>query len=183
MAATSSSSWVCTECGKVCKSRGGLVKHSSIHKRHPRVGESRNGFHRIYHPTFTGMFVFESNPTASNASKGDHVLQMESFFQPEHHQAPRRRNLTTIGPPLHRVLGLSSRRYCTTPRHSQTASSINCSTSGVLRWSLTMTLHQSPTTMTFTRQSTPSNSVTSPGSHIPSGTMAFAQSMDPHPNG
>ena len=55
MAAASGGFFVCSECGKVCKSRGGLTKHTSVHKRRLRVGESFNAFHRVYHPTFNGV--------------------------------------------------------------------------------------------------------------------------------
>ena len=64
MAATPSNLWVCEECGKVCKSRGGLTRHSPIHKRHSHVGEPHGNFRRVYHPTFTGM----TNPLPDPAS-------------------------------------------------------------------------------------------------------------------
>ena len=54
MAATASGSWTCGECGKVCKSRGGLTKHSSTHKQGSRVGGDRDNLHRIYHATLDG---------------------------------------------------------------------------------------------------------------------------------
>ena len=54
MAASSGGLWVCAEYGKVCKSRGGLTKHSSAHKRRPLVGNFRDNSHRIYHPTLNG---------------------------------------------------------------------------------------------------------------------------------
>lgn len=50
--------WICGECDKVCKSRGGLTQHSSVHKRHPRIGVRRNDSHRIYHAKLDGMFIF-----------------------------------------------------------------------------------------------------------------------------
>ena len=66
MAATSDGSWVCPECGKVCKSRGGLTKHTSVHRRNIRVGEPHKNLHRIYHPTFDGASNLPSVKTAPN---------------------------------------------------------------------------------------------------------------------
>ncbi|KAF9790606.1 hypothetical protein BJ322DRAFT_1104263 [Thelephora terrestris] len=54
MAATPAVFWICEGCGKVCKSRGGLTKHSSTHNRHPCVGKSHNNFRRTYHPRLDG---------------------------------------------------------------------------------------------------------------------------------
>ena len=56
MAATSGGPWVCEECGKVCKSRSGLTRHTSVHKKRARVGEARDNCHRFYHPTLDGIY-------------------------------------------------------------------------------------------------------------------------------
>ena len=70
MAATSGSSWVCVECGKVCKSRGGLMKHSYVHKRRSRtVGGLHENFLRVYHPTFDGMLLSLLNRTLLTISR------------------------------------------------------------------------------------------------------------------
>jgi hypothetical protein len=58
MAATSGGPWICAQCGKVCRSRGGLTQHSSSHKRHPRIGERTDNTLRVYHPKLDGMFCF-----------------------------------------------------------------------------------------------------------------------------
>lgn len=54
MAASSGGLWVCAECGKVCKSSGGLTRHTLIHKRHSHVGQLHENFHRAYHPALDG---------------------------------------------------------------------------------------------------------------------------------
>ena len=58
MAATTGGSWICGECGKVCRSHGGLTKHSLTHKKHSRVRGVHNNFHRIYHPVLDGLLLF-----------------------------------------------------------------------------------------------------------------------------
>lgn len=183
MATTSSSLWVCAECGKVCKSRGGLARHSPVHKRHPRVGEPQNDFHRTYHPTFNGMFNFLSNPASSDRLKGYHVPGMENSFHPERHQSPHPQSLMMIGPLSHRAPGLSLRSYYSTQHHSRTIPLTGSSVSGVPRWFLTTTPRRSPTTATFTRQSMPSNLVIFPGNHTPSGITTSLQEADPYPSG
>ena len=60
MAASSGGLWICTECGKVCKSRGGLAQHSSVHKRHRRIGELGDNARRVYHPQLDGISSFIS---------------------------------------------------------------------------------------------------------------------------
>lgn len=131
MAATPSDLWVCTECGRVCKSRGGLAQHSSIHKRHLRVGEPRNNFQRVYHPTFNGMLNFFPDSPILTSLKENHVVETESFSHPEHHQLPHPQNPMTIGPPLHHALGLNLQKSSTPRRHSQTTLSTDSSASGV----------------------------------------------------
>lgn len=54
MATPSGHLWVCTECGKVCKSAGGLMKHAFTHKWHSHVGRFGGNFHCTYHPALNG---------------------------------------------------------------------------------------------------------------------------------
>ena len=56
MAAAACGSWICGECGKVCRSRGGLTKHSSVHKKGSRIGGVRDNLHRIYHAALNGRY-------------------------------------------------------------------------------------------------------------------------------
>ena len=62
----SDGSFICPECGKVCKSCGGLTEHSAVHKRNIRVGEPHENFHRIYHPVFDGTFDIPFTASASD---------------------------------------------------------------------------------------------------------------------
>ena len=55
MAATASSSWMCGECGRVCQSHGGLMKHSSTHNKRSRVGGVGDKLHCVYHATLNGI--------------------------------------------------------------------------------------------------------------------------------
>ena len=90
MAATPAVFWICDYegCGKVCKSRGGLTKHSSTHNRHPCVGKSHNNLRRTYHPRLDGMSRFLFNSTSPELCKGDPVVEMENFSHPEHPPPP-----------------------------------------------------------------------------------------------
>lgn len=184
MAATPGNLWACVECGKVCRSRGGLVRHSSVHKRHPHIGELHNNFQRVYHPLFDGTIILSSNDLMrSDCPKGNHAAKMESSFHPDHHQLPHPRSQKTIGPPSYRVPGLSSLKYCTPQHHSQTTLSTDSSASGVPHWFLTTTLRQYLTTKTFTQQLMPLNLATYPGSRIPFSITVSAQKMRPYPSG
>ena len=69
MAAIPGSSWVCAECGKVCKSRGGLAKHHSVHKRHPHTVEFRDNVYRVYHAMLDGMLDILLNSSSLTFSR------------------------------------------------------------------------------------------------------------------
>ena len=184
MAATPGNLWACVECGKVCRSRGGLVRHSSVHKRHPRIGEPRNNFQRVYHPLFDGIIILSSNnPICSDCPKGNHAAKMESSFHLDHHRLPHPRSQKMIGPLSYREPGLSSLKYCTPRHHSQTTLSTGSSASGALHWFLTTTLHRYSTTKTFTQQLMPLNLATYPGSHTPFNITVSAQKTCPYPSG
>ena len=121
MATTSGGPWICTECGKVCKSHGGFTQHSSIHKQRPRIGELRANSYRVYHPKLDGMLTFSSsNLIGSNPLKESHVVQMENFFPLERHQPLPPRSLLKIGLLSYHVLDLNLLRFCTQRLHSQT---------------------------------------------------------------
>ena len=82
MAAPSGSPWVCTECGHVCKSRGGLTRHSSVHKQTTRVGEPHENFHRIYHPMFDGMYDSPLTMNVSDPIQGKPCCRDGVFLPP-----------------------------------------------------------------------------------------------------
>ena len=76
-------SWTCGECGRVCKSCGGLTKHSSTHKKHSRVGEVCGNLHRIYHPTLDGFFLsFSSVVLLTQPLSGKPCSQTGAFLPP-----------------------------------------------------------------------------------------------------
>lgn len=183
MATTTGGPWICTECGKVCKSRGGLTQHSSSHKRHPCLGELRGNSYRIYHAKLDGMPSFSSSLTSSNPLKGNHVAEMGSFFPLEHHQLPHPQSLPTIGLHLYRVLDSNLPRFCIQRQQFQTTISTDSLTSGLLHWSPTTILHQYLTTTTFMQQSMQSNSAMYPGNHTPPTIEVSAQTTHPHPSG
>lgn len=183
MAATTSGLWICADCGKVCKSRGGLTQHSSSHRRGLRIGELRDDSSRVYHPSLDGMFSSSSSSTSSNPLKGDRVAQMESFFHLDRFQLPHPQGLRTIGPRLYRAPDLKSRNSCIQRHLSQTTLSTIFSTSGPLRLLLTVPLHQYSTTVTFTRRSMRSDLDTYPGVHILSNTTVSALKTHPSRNG
>jgi hypothetical protein len=176
--ADTSSLWICTECGKVCKSRGGLKKHGSVHKRRLCVGETHNDTFRIYHPLLDGMSV----PLCPiwpllNLPKGSLVLWTDSFFHPKCHQSPHLPNPMTTGPRSPHVQDSSLRRYYILQHHSPTRVSTNYSVSGVPPSFLTATLHRLKTTTTSTQQSTPSSLAMYPGSRTLLGTMGSVLTM------
>lgn len=88
MAATSGGAWVCAECGKVCRSRGGLTQHSSTHKRYPRMRKLHDTSYRVYHPSLDGMFSLSLCLASSDPLQGSHVIQMENSSLLERHQLP-----------------------------------------------------------------------------------------------
>lgn len=183
MAATSGGHWICLECGKVCKSRGGLTQHSSVHKRHPRVDHIRNTSYRIYHAYLDGMFgslfyLFDPDPLQENRA-----VRMESSFPPERHQLLHLRSPTPIGHRSFPALGSNLPRFSTQRPPSQTTLSTNSSTSGALHSSLTATQHQYSTMTTFTQQLMRSNLETCPGNHIPPITRVSARTTRPHRSG
>ena len=183
MAATSGGSWVCVECGKVCKSRGGLRRHALAHKRHIRVGEPHGNFDRVYHPTFDCMFYFLLVATSSNFIKRNCVTRTKSFFHLERLQRPHNQRLTTIGPPLSHVPGSNLLSYSTLQYRSQTTPLISFSTFGPPHWYLLTTPHQYLITKNFTRPSTQSNLAKCLGSHTLFSIMASDQTTDLHPSG
>lgn len=65
--------------------------------------------------------------------KGDHVIQTESFFHPEHCQFPHLQNRITTGHLFHHVLGLNLESYCTVKHRSQAVLLTNFLTFGVPR--------------------------------------------------
>ena len=133
MAAAPGGPWMCVECGKVCRSHGGLNRHTSVHKRHPRIGELRDNLCRVYHPGLDGMLSSLSSLTSSNPLKGNRVIQMESFFPLEHHQLPHPQSLLTIGHLLNRVLDSNLRRFYIQRHPSQMVLLTNSLASGVPR--------------------------------------------------
>ena len=75
---TSSGLWVCSECGKVCKSHGGLTQHSAVHKHHPYVRELDKNSTCFYHPNLDGRFEFSFSFASPNLPKENHANWMES---------------------------------------------------------------------------------------------------------
>ena len=143
MAATMGNLWLCPECGKVCKSRGGLTRHAPVHKRHPRVGKLSDNIQRVYHPTFDGTTLdFFYTLTSSDLLKENHVVETASFFHWEHRQHPRLQNPMMIGCRLSHALDLSLWRCYIQRRHSQMTPSTNFSASGLRHWFPTTTLHR-----------------------------------------
>lgn len=132
MAASSDGAWICVECGKVCKSCGGLSQHSSVHKRHPRIGETRNNSYRVYHAYLDGIFSPSSSFIRSNTLKENHAVQTESSSPLERRQRPHPQSPSTIGHLFHRALGSNSPRSCTPRLPSQITFSTNSSTFGAL---------------------------------------------------
>ena len=180
---TMTTSWVCVECGKVCKSRGGLVQHSSIHKRHPRIGELHNDSHRVYHPRLDGTFNLLLRFVHPDALKENPVTLMESFFLPEPHQLPQPQSRLKIGLLSSRVLDSNLQKSCIRRQPSQRKTSTGSSTSGMPRLSPTMTPPQYSTTMTCTQRSTQSRLGVYPGSRILLSTMAPSQMAHQHQSG
>jgi hypothetical protein len=133
MAATTGGSWICGECGKVCRSRGGLTKHSSAHKKHSRVGQVHDNLHRIYHPTLDGISLFLPVSAASDSLQGSPVVQLAHSFHLERRPPLSLPSPVTTGPPLRRALVSSWLRSRTQQHPSQTTSSTNSSTSGAQR--------------------------------------------------
>lgn len=58
MVSNSQCSLVCLECGKVCRSQGGLTQHSAVHKRYPRVTKFGDDSTRLFHPKLDGELDF-----------------------------------------------------------------------------------------------------------------------------
>lgn len=131
MSTTSAGLWMCEECGKVCKSRGGLMKHISVHKRLPRIDTTHGDFQRTYHSTLNGAFTCFSNPNFPDLPKGNCVVKMGNFFRLELHQFHHPQSPRMIGRRLSRALGLNLLTYYTEQPHSPTVSSISSSVSGV----------------------------------------------------
>lgn len=129
---TSGGSWVCPECGKVCKSRGGLTQHSAVHKRHPRVREFDDNSTRSYHPNLDGRSEFLLHFAGSNLPKENHANQMENSFLPTPRLFPHSQSPTTIGLRLNRVLDSNLRKSYITRPLSRTASLTSFSVYGVL---------------------------------------------------
>ena len=74
---------VCGECGKVCKSCSGLVKHTAAHKRHPRIGDCHGDFHRVYHPTLNNNVILPFQVEILLTTQGNPVTETGHFFHPE----------------------------------------------------------------------------------------------------
>ena len=129
----SGSSWVCLECGKVCKSRGRLTQHSAVHKRHPHVRELDDNSTRFYHPNLDGRSKFLFDFSGSNLSKENHADRMESFSPMAPHLFSHSLSPTTIGLHSNRVLDLNSLRSYTAKPLSRMTLLTNFSASGVLR--------------------------------------------------
>ena len=102
---TSGGSWVCSECGKVCKSRGGLTQHSAVHKRHPRVRELNENSTHFYHPDLDSRSKFLFSFASPNLLKENHADRTESSSPMTPHLFSHSLNPTMIGLRLNRVLG------------------------------------------------------------------------------
>ena len=132
----SGGSWVCLECGKVCKSCGGLTQHSAIHKCHPHMRELDDNSTHIYHPSLDGMFNFSFCYIDSNwfhLPKENHANRMESFFPLAPHLFSHGLSPMTIGLHLNHAPDLNLQRYYIAKPPSQTVPLTNSSASGVLR--------------------------------------------------
>ena len=180
---STSGSWVCAECGKVCKSQGGLTQHSAVHKHHPRLKDFDNNTTRLYHPNLDGGFNFSFCPTSSDLPKGNHVDQMESSFPLAPHSPLRCRNLMMIGLPLHHAPASNSQKFCTAKPLSQMKPLMNFSVSGLLHWFCMMPLHRYLIITTSTQQLTLSNLAMYPGNHTPPSIMVSTQKMHGYPSG
>ena len=184
MATTTGGSWTCGECGRVCKSRNGLTRHSYTHKKLSRVGEVSDNRYRIYHATLDGIPIFFLPvPTIPNHFQGSRVLQPVHFFHQERHPPLSLTIRVTTGLLLHHALASSWPRSSTLRRTSQIIPSTNSSTSGQPHWSLMTTLPPSPTTEISTQHSMQSNLTMYHGNHTLHASMVSAQTMGLSPSG
>ena len=133
MAATASGSWMCGECGKVCRSCGGLTKHLSTHKKGSRVGGVGDNLHRVYHATLDSWYPIHLTHLflTFDLFQGNLVAKTAHFSHPEHHPSLPLPNLMTTGLPSRREPASRRPRYSTPQHHFQIVLPTYSSTSGM----------------------------------------------------